>query len=96
MLIFEGLLVESMSHRQLLSPFQLSIRWQRKLILPVGEQVANSASITPSPTPSGTIANCGLYYLVAEGDDCSLVSEKYGLTFSEFIGAFTLIAKNLC
>ncbi|KAF8859499.1 hypothetical protein BDZ45DRAFT_358156 [Acephala macrosclerotiorum] len=45
-----------------------------------------TTTATPAdPTPSGTIPNCGLYYLVEVGDDCSLVCEKFGLTFSDFI-----------
>ncbi|CZR65826.1 uncharacterized protein PAC_15726 [Phialocephala subalpina] len=44
-----------------------------------------TTAIPASPTPSGTITNCGLYYTVEAGDDCSFVSEKFGLTFSDFI-----------
>ncbi|KAK4033107.1 LysM domain-protein [Parachaetomium inaequale] len=39
---------------------------------------------TPAhPTQSGTTSNCGSYYLVAPGDDCSTVSQRFGLNFTQ-------------
>ncbi|KAF8862087.1 hypothetical protein BDZ45DRAFT_799471 [Acephala macrosclerotiorum] len=47
--------------------------------------VYTATAIPASPTPFGTIANCSPYEPGFKSDDCSLVSEKYGLAFPDFI-----------
>lgn len=81
MLTFTDLQVEFMSHLPLRLLFHLSIRQLREWLPKSVGRVTKTSSSHASPTPSGTIPNCGLYYLVEDSDDYSLVSEKFGLTF---------------
>ena len=37
----------------------------------------------PSPTPSGTNSYCGDYYYVTSGEDCSTITEKFGISLSD-------------
>jgi len=39
----------------------------------------------PAATPSGTIANCGLYYTVQPNDYCNLVALNFSITFGQLI-----------
>ncbi|KAF2121004.1 hypothetical protein BDV96DRAFT_641641 [Lophiotrema nucula] len=58
-------------------------------ITPNGTQADPSVYTTtgthPSPTPVGTIPNCGLYYEVVDGDYCNLIALKFSITFSALI-----------
>jgi hypothetical protein len=41
-------------------------------------------SATPAyPTQSGSIADCGNWYLVVAGDDCYTVDIQFGITFDQ-------------
>lgn len=42
------------------------------------------ASSAPAPTPSGTTAQCGKYYVVAKGDYCNLIAQANSLTLDDF------------
>ncbi|RAK75243.1 LysM peptidoglycan-binding domain-containing protein [Aspergillus fijiensis CBS 313.89] len=46
--------------------------------------IYTTAATPTSPVPSGTTAECGLYYTVASGDDCALICEAYSLTLDQF------------
>ncbi|KAJ5797052.1 uncharacterized protein N7518_005592 [Penicillium psychrosexuale] len=42
-----------------------------------------TAATAAYPTQSGTISECGNYYLVVAGDDCSTIDLRFGLNFSQ-------------
>lgn len=46
--------------------------------------VTTVASI-PTAVPSGTTSNCGEYYFIEEGDDCSTITEEFGITLQDFL-----------
>lgn len=46
--------------------------------------IYTTAATPTSPVPSGTTAECGLYYTAASGDDCALICEAYSLTLEQF------------
>jgi hypothetical protein len=39
----------------------------------------------PGPTPTGTTAQCGLYYEIKPGDTCQVLALRYGLSLSSFL-----------
>ncbi|KAL6228756.1 hypothetical protein BDW75DRAFT_250700 [Aspergillus navahoensis] len=51
-----------------------------------GDTVCVGPPATPSaPTATDTISNCGLYYMVQEGDICDDLTIRFGLTLSQLI-----------
>lgn len=42
-----------------------------------------TAATAAYPTQSGTISECGEYYLAVSGDDCSTIDLRFGLNFSQ-------------
>ncbi|KKP02189.1 LysM domain-containing protein [Trichoderma harzianum] len=42
-------------------------------------------SVVPSPTLNQTTSRCAQYYLISDGDDCSLLATKFGITLKDFI-----------
>ncbi|KAF9250461.1 hypothetical protein DTO013E5_5510 [Penicillium roqueforti] len=48
-----------------------------------GEPTYYTAATAAYPTQSGTISECGNYYLVVAGDDCSTIDLRFGLNFSQ-------------
>lgn len=61
---------------------------------PGGHWIANTTIVGPTtagqyyttatpawPTQTGSVADCGLYYQVVDGDTCNLVAFLYGITF---------------
>ncbi|KAJ5774825.1 hypothetical protein N7457_009721 [Penicillium paradoxum] len=42
-----------------------------------------TAATAAYPTQSGTISECGNYYLVVAGDDCPTIDLRFGLNFSQ-------------
>ncbi|KAJ6004708.1 hypothetical protein N7540_013077 [Penicillium herquei] len=48
-----------------------------------GQPTYYTAATAAYPTQSGTISECGDYYLVVAGDDCSTIDLRFGLNFSQ-------------
>ncbi|KAJ6103890.1 hypothetical protein N7486_004112 [Penicillium sp. IBT 16267x] len=48
-----------------------------------GQATYYTATTAAYPTQSGTIDECGEYYLVVAGDDCSTIDLRFGLNFSQ-------------
>ncbi|KAI6086246.1 hypothetical protein F4821DRAFT_131162 [Hypoxylon rubiginosum] len=47
----------------------------------------NTSTIPPAcpvPTPPGTISNCADCYTIADGDNCYGVSQKFGISLTDF------------
>ena len=43
------------------------------------------SSPIPTPTVDGTNPDCGQYYYVQEGDGCSTITEKFGISLADFL-----------
>ncbi|TEY84112.1 hypothetical protein BOTCAL_0021g00350 [Botryotinia calthae] len=48
-----------------------------------GSPTYYTAATPAHPTQSGSISQCGNYYLVVAGDDCSTIDQRFGLNFSQ-------------
>ncbi|GIJ86398.1 hypothetical protein Asppvi_005286 [Aspergillus pseudoviridinutans] len=48
-----------------------------------GQPTYYTATTAAYPTQSGTISECGNYYLVVAGDDCATVDLRFGLNYSQ-------------
>lgn len=53
------------------------------LATPASSTVYTTTATPADPTPSGTVANCGLYYAVAEGDFCNTVALNFSITLDQ-------------
>ncbi|PKK46870.1 hypothetical protein CI102_8376 [Trichoderma harzianum] len=47
--------------------------------------IATTTASVPSPTLNQTTSRCAQYYLISDGDDCSLLATKFGITLKDFI-----------
>ncbi|OCL10882.1 carbohydrate-binding module family 50 protein [Glonium stellatum] len=47
--------------------------------------LVTTAAPTPTNVAPNVTINCGQYYQVQAGDDCSTISLKFGITFSDFV-----------
>ena len=50
---------------------------------PTGTAAYYTTATAAYPTQSGTIDDCGLYYQVVAGDDCSSIDLRFGITFTQ-------------
>ncbi|KZL74226.1 LysM domain-containing protein [Colletotrichum tofieldiae] len=46
---------------------------------------AQTASTPPGPTFTGSPSNCNKWYVISDGDNCSAVETKFGITHAQFI-----------
>lgn len=44
-----------------------------------------TAAAVPTDIATNTTQNCGEYYLVAAGDDCDLITVKFGIALADFL-----------
>ncbi|KAL6811041.1 hypothetical protein GGI42DRAFT_339846 [Trichoderma sp. SZMC 28013] len=47
--------------------------------------IATTTAPVPSPTLNQTTSRCAQYHLISDGDDCSLLATKFGVTLKDFI-----------
>lgn len=48
-----------------------------------GSAIFYTAATPAAPTQSGSITECGEYYLVVAGDDCQGVDQRFGINFTQ-------------
>ncbi|KAH8655300.1 hypothetical protein BX600DRAFT_525233 [Xylariales sp. PMI_506] len=59
-----------------------------------GSAVATSAAAVPSPTTAGSTANCGQWYLVSEGENCSDLTEDFSISLTDILCLNTQVWTN--
>lgn len=59
--------------------------WKPTGTITSGSPTATNGIATPSPTQPGMVDNCDAFYIVKDGDDCTSIATKNGITKAQFL-----------